>query len=140
MTMRYFTLEEAENLLPQIKSIVSSIVIAKRRADKKVRDWRAKAASLSVAEKAMIKSQIEFLAKGINDSVDAIHKMGCLVKDLDIGLVDFPARIEGREGHLCWKLRETKIRYWHHLDEGYSGRKLVRRTVRLKGKSKQGVR
>jgi hypothetical protein len=54
-------------------------------------------------------------------SVEAIQEMGVLVKDLDIGLCDFPYQLNGRVVYLCWKLGESEIRYWHEIEAGYSG-------------------
>jgi hypothetical protein len=60
---------------------------------------------------------------GIARCVSRIHEAGGLVKDLDAGLVDFPARREGVEVLLCWRLGEDEVGYWHGLEEGFSGRK-----------------
>ena len=55
--------------------------------------------------------------------VNQIQETGVLVKDLDIGLVDFPCLMEGEEIYLCWKLGEDRIAFWHGTDEGFTGRK-----------------
>lgn len=55
--------------------------------------------------------------------MDEIQALGVLVKDLDTGLVDFPALRGGEEVLLCWQLGEDEIRYWHGLEEGFAGRK-----------------
>ena len=60
---------------------------------------------------------------GIARCVARIHEAGGLVKDLDAGLVDFPARREGVEVLLCWRLGEDEVGFWHGLEEGFSGRK-----------------
>ena len=52
-----------------------------------------------------------------------IHATGCIVKDLDIGLLDFPSRIDNEDVYLCWRLGEDRIRFYHRQDEGFSGRK-----------------
>ena len=52
-----------------------------------------------------------------------IHEVGALVKDLDQGLVDFPARREGEDVLLCWRLGEDEVAFWHGLEEGFSGRR-----------------
>ena len=63
------------------------------------------------------------------DRLDAllhqIQDMGVEVKDLTIGLIDFVAIYEGREVYLCWKFGEESIKYWHELDGGFQGRKLI---------------
>jgi hypothetical protein len=53
-----------------------------------------------------------------------------LVRDLDRGLVDFPALIDGREVYLCWQLDEPEITHWHGLESGFAGRRLLGREVR----------
>jgi hypothetical protein len=55
--------------------------------------------------------------------VNAIHGRGAIVKDVDEGLVDFPALRQGEEILLCWRLGEDEIAYWHGLEEGFAGRK-----------------
>jgi hypothetical protein len=55
--------------------------------------------------------------------LEEVIRLGCRPTSLDLGLVDFPARLEGREVNLCWRLGETRIDYWHGLEEGFSGRK-----------------
>ena len=55
--------------------------------------------------------------------MNKIQETGCVVKDLDEGLVDFPSLIEGEEVYLCWKLGEEHIDFWHGVDEGFAGRK-----------------
>jgi hypothetical protein len=62
---------------------------------------------------------------GVARCVNGIHELGAIVKDPDTGLVDFPALVEGEEALLCWRLGEGEIRYWHGLEEGFAGRKLL---------------
>src|SRR5439155_26399181 len=61
----------------------------------------------------------------ISDSVDTIQVMGVLVKDLDIGLCDFSYLFDGRVIYLCWKLGEPEIRFWHEVEDGYTGRQSI---------------
>ena len=58
-------------------------------------------------------------------AIDEVQEVGCVVKDLDIGLIDFPTTYRGVEVYLCWKLGETAIEYWHSVDEGFRGRKAI---------------
>ena len=64
-------------------------------------------------------------AKGLQEVFHRVEEMGVLVKDLDIGLIDFLARYQGREVCLCWKLGEDGIGFWHGLEEGFRGRKAI---------------
>lgn len=59
----------------------------------------------------------------LEEVVGEIQETGCVVKDVDEGLVDFPTLRDGREVYLCWKLGEKRIEYWHGMDEGFAGRK-----------------
>jgi hypothetical protein len=57
--------------------------------------------------------------------INRIEAYGCLVKDIDLGLVDFPSMREGRAVYLCWKAGEGRITHWHGMDEGFADRKLL---------------
>jgi hypothetical protein len=61
----------------------------------------------------------------VRDALEQIHAIGCLVKDLDTGLVDFPAILKNEEVYLCWRLGEDRIRFYHRQDEGFAGRKPI---------------
>jgi hypothetical protein len=63
----------------------------------------------------------------LKNSIEAVQETGCLVKDLDIGLVDFPTLFRGVEVYLCWKLGEPGIEFWHGIEEGFRGRKPIDR-------------
>ena len=54
-----------------------------------------------------------------------MQAIGCVVKDLDIGLIDFPTEFRGEEVYLCWKLGEPRIEFWHGVEEGFRGRKAI---------------
>jgi hypothetical protein len=74
-------------------------------------------------EIASVQAEIENEATGIAHCINGLQELGVLVKDLDMGLVDFPALREGEEVLLCWRLGEEEIGYWHGLEEGFAGRK-----------------
>lgn len=57
--------------------------------------------------------------------LERFQESGCLVKDLDTGLVDFPTLLRGEEVYLCWKTGEESIRFWHGVHEGFAGRKPI---------------
>ncbi|MFQ5816481.1 MAG: DUF2203 domain-containing protein [Terriglobia bacterium] len=65
----------------------------------------------------------EALVEKIRDAIGGIEQHGCLVKDLDLGLVDFPTLRDNETVYLCWKLGEERIGYWHCIHEGFAGRK-----------------
>jgi len=64
-------------------------------------------------------------AERLKSAINKIQELGCIVKDLDIGLVDFPALYRGEEVFLCWKVGEPGIGFWHGIREGFAGRKPI---------------
>ena len=58
----------------------------------------------------------------VTTDIASVHT-GCIIKDLDVGLLDFPSVIDNEEVYLCWKLGEDRIRFYHRQDEGFAGRK-----------------
>lgn len=63
------------------------------------------------------------LAEAMKSALTRILETGCIIKDLDVGLLDFPSRINNQEVYLCWRLGEDRIRFYHRQDEGFAGRK-----------------
>ena len=121
----YFTLNEAHAALPKLREWVSEARELKRRADAKILLWRVHEDPDPV-EMAMARGQVEFLLGEVGRRLEAVHAMGCLVKDIDRGLVDFPGWIPGQGNvYLCWRLGEERISFWHLRTEGYDARKPI---------------
>ncbi|HLW44181.1 MAG TPA: DUF2203 domain-containing protein [Candidatus Acidoferrales bacterium] len=74
---------------------------------------------------ARVRSEHNRLLSQIKDALDRIHATGCVVKDLDAGLLDFPAILKNEEVYLCWRVGEDRIRFYHRQDEGFAGRKPI---------------
>jgi len=74
---------------------------------------------------ARVRSEHIRLISQVKDALDRIQATGCVVKDLDAGLLDFPAILKNEEVYLCWRLGEDRIRFYHRQDEGFSGRKPI---------------
>jgi hypothetical protein len=74
---------------------------------------------------ARVRAEYNRLISQIKDALDRIHATGCVVKDLDAGLLDFPAILKDEEVYLCWRVGEDRIRFYHRQDEGFAGRKLI---------------
>ncbi len=117
MFPRYFKVQEAGQRLPLLRKIVQDIL-------KKGTALRTLLQNSNVREKASecltLQEEIEALMKELED-------LGCFYKDwnFEIGLVDFPALIQGEEVFLCWRSDEKNIRWYHPVEEGYAGRKLI---------------
>jgi len=65
------------------------------------------------------------VAADITGAVERVNALGCLVKDVEMGLVDFYATVDGEPAFLCWQFGERAISHWHGLEEGYAGRKPI---------------
>ena len=74
---------------------------------------------------ARLRSDLNKAVEKIKDAIDQIQATGCIVKDLDSGLVDFPSMIHNEEVYLCWRLGEDRIRFYHRQNEGFAGRKPI---------------
>jgi hypothetical protein len=131
MSERYFNRDEAEELLPEIRKSLAKAREQKRALDSLDQDFAQAAARIMVLggsvppyqELVRKKNERDHSVSQMEEAVNRIQETGCVVKDLDAGLVDFPALRNGQEVYLCWKLGEERIRYWHGLEEGFAGRK-----------------
>ena len=125
---RYFTVEEATALLPRLRQILGEMQERKRVLDSLRQDLRLAAAKatgngqLMEKELAEKRRAMEETARRLEEMAGQITEMGCELKGIDEGLVDFPARLEGRDIYLCWRLEEERIAYWHELHTGFAGR------------------
>lgn len=125
---RYFTVEEATAALPEVERLLGRLrelradaVDAKARLDalwERLPEGRHVLDELLAAQR-----ELERRTAAAEESLDDLGGIGCVVRDLDLGLVDFPALAAGTEVFLCWRLGEDAIGYWHGTTEGYAGRK-----------------
>ncbi len=128
--MKYFTLDEANRTLPFVKRIVADIVEEYRRWKDHVFHYELIAAG-SQADKGETEEQIALRvkvdesARKINGYMEELSRVGCVFKGFEEGLVDFHARMHGREVFLCWRLGEESIEYWHEMDAGFGGRQAI---------------
>jgi hypothetical protein len=133
MATRTFTLDEAHSLLPVLESLLKRAMRAKQSGHEyeqelqqlKTRIAAAGGMLVDVRQAAQRKAQLNKSVQSLKDSLAEIDAMGVQVKDLDIGLLDFPCVVEDRVILLCWKLGEAKISYWHGTDEGFAARKPI---------------
>ena|SRR5436309_2800984 len=133
MSDRTFTLNEAQLLLPVLESLLRTAIAAKKKIEEFEAEQQALAHRvflnggmlLNVVSLARKKAERVKAEQGIKDALGEIDAMGVQVKDLDIGLLDFPCEVDGQTILLCWKLGEKAITHWHGVDEGFAGRKPV---------------
>ena len=134
MTSRIFTADEANRTIPLVRTIVRDIV----------RDYEL-VATMADEYKALrrlpnrdehheerlnqLKTEMKTHSNHIDEFVRELAEIGCEMKDLSRGLVDFPADMEGRRVYLCWMLGEASIDHWHEVTEGFAGRRELPVTV-----------
>jgi hypothetical protein len=126
---RYFTLEEAEALLPLLNQILIEMQARKRRLDEvqaRLREVAVRAAGnghVQQDEARDPRQEIEQLSEALNTGIRRLNDLGVELKGIDQGLLDFRALRQGREVYLCWQVGEEHIEFWHELDTGFAGRR-----------------
>jgi hypothetical protein len=127
---RFFTAAEANELLPEVRPLVERMVAHRRSlALATVRHARIAATIASNGggvrphEVDRLQERIEAEAAEVVACVEALQALGLLVKDLDEGLVDFPALRGDEEVLLCWRLGEDEVAFWHSVEDGFAGRR-----------------
>ena len=123
MPTRYFTIDEANALLPTLRPMVAALLDARQRiVDAQPELWPVleKAVGNGGSAKAtLVLTDFEIVDK----NVKAITALGLEMKDINSGLIDFLAERDGREVYLCWRYSEPRVAHWHDLEAGFAGRK-----------------
>ena len=130
---RYFTLAEARAALPVVGRSIREAVQAKAHymeAEKAIQDLVQRilmmgGINVDTAAAEAWKAQYDSNAQTLKNAMERIEDLGVLVKDLDIGLVDFPTLFRGEEVYLCWRMDEDDIDHWHGVNEGFNGRRPI---------------
>ncbi len=130
---KFFSLTEAESLRTQLEPLLIEAIEARRKiedVDEKLdelaeRIQRSGGLLVPYDRASKWRREHNHLASAIRSAVERIHATGCVVKDIEVGLLDFPSRINGQDVFLCWRLGEDRIRFYHGLDEGFAGRKPI---------------
>ena len=130
---RTFTLRQANELLPVLEPMLRNAMEASHKLRQAEREFQqvghrvfmAGGTLLKISDMLALKHRIELGRNHRNEAVSKIQKMGVLVKDLEMGLLDFPCRVEDEIVLLCWKLDEPAIAYWHTQEEGFKGRRPI---------------
>src|SRR3984885_10606778 len=133
MSDRTFVLEEAHSLLPVLESLLRTAIAGKKVMEEVAAEMQTLQERIflnggtfvdvvAVARRKAERVKAEQRAK---DALAEIDSIGVQVKDIDIGLLDFPCQVEGQTVLLCWKLGEKSITHWHRTEEGFAGRKPI---------------
>jgi hypothetical protein len=130
---RYFTLAEARAALPDVGRTIREAVQSKTlyaEAEKAIHDLVQRilmrgGVQVDTDAAEAWKTQLNSNGQALKTATERIEEMGVLVKDLDVGLVDFPTLFRGEEVYLCWRMDEDDIDHWHGVNEGFRGRRPI---------------
>jgi hypothetical protein len=145
MAERTFTLEEAQMLLPVLEPLLRKAIAGKKSVEAADQEFQALAARVMMSGGTLLdvafwqtrKVERERLAQHFRDCIAEIDSIGVQVKDMEIGLLDFPCVVGNDTILLCWKLGEEKIGFWHGVDEGFRGRKPIDERIAQAGDSRK---
>jgi hypothetical protein len=145
MSDRSFTLQEAQMLLPILESLLNQAIAGKKLIDQVDTEMQETAhriflnggVLLNVVHVAKRRAEREKALQRVKDALAEIDATGVQVKDLDLGLLDFPCWVDGEIILLCWKLGEPAITHWHSTTEGFAGRKPIDARIANAGKKKR---
>jgi hypothetical protein len=128
--VRHFTPEEANAELEYVRPLVEQLVAeravhvaALEKQEELERKIRGNGGGIPPAELAGATAEVDAIARRLAKLVDEINEHGAEVKDLETGLIDFPALRNGETVLLCWQLGEDEIGFWHRVEDGYAGRR-----------------
>lgn len=128
---KYFTLDEAQSLLPLLESLLKRAIEEKRAADEIEQGFQDLTQKIFLTGGMFLKPErlrrrrkaYDTHAQQAKDLIAEIDAIGVQVKDLETGLLDFPCLVEGETVLLCWKMGEERIEFWHTLEAGFRGRR-----------------
>ena len=130
---KLFTLKEAERTRCEVEPLLVEAIESRRQVaelDEKLAQVANRIMLMGglvvpYEKTARLRFEREHLSEAIKAALERIEATGCVVKDLDVGLLDFPSVIDNEEVYLCWRLGEDRIRFWHRQGEGFAGRKPI---------------
>ena len=133
MAERTFTLDEAQSLLPVLESLLRTAMTSKKLMEEVDAELQVVSHRIflygglfvNVVPLARRKAERAKAEQRAKDALAEIDSIGVQVKDLDIGLLDFPCEVDGQTILLCWKAGEKSIAHWHGMQEGFAGRKPI---------------
>ncbi|MGE5110243.1 MAG: DUF2203 domain-containing protein [Acidobacteriaceae bacterium] len=131
--MKVFSLQEAQSLLPVLETLLRTSIEGKKQIEEvdnelssiSERIFLTGGAFIEVKRVALRRAERDKAVQRVKDAVAEINSIGVQVKDIDIGLLDFPCKVDDEIILLCWKLGEETITHWHGTEEGFAGRKPI---------------
>jgi len=122
---RYFTLQEANETLDIIRPLIDEVQeIRQAILRNQPEAWPAIEKSAGNGGNRALSNMVQDFEK-LDALVHQIQDLDVLIKDINLGLLDFPALRDGREVYLCWQYGEGEIAFWHEVEEGFAGRQSI---------------
>ena len=123
---RTYTIEEANDLIPQVRAVLLQLAVQQRRLDashaEMHRQLDVNGDPASAAAAVRQEAEVSEIREGMRTLMLHLGEMGVELRDLEMGLVDFPGMRDGRPVWLCWRLADPRVAFWHGTDEGYASR------------------
>ncbi len=120
---KLFTIEEANTLLPKLRELLKDIAVHRDLIREKTPQLEPIFKAAASNGGGRVGSEYAVEAYNLYLAIERIRELGVILKDLDMGLLDFPHEKDGRVVFLCWHPPEERIGYWHEIQAGYRGRK-----------------
>ncbi|HUI82328.1 MAG TPA: DUF2203 domain-containing protein [Bryobacteraceae bacterium] len=128
-----FTLSEAQSLIPSVDRVLRKAIDFKSDYAEAAQEMESFSRRIQMMGGLVVnreqaietRQRREAASTKLREAIEEVEEFGCVLKDLDVGLIDFPTLFRGREVYLCWKLGEASIGFWHGTDEGFAGRKAI---------------
>lgn len=120
----YFTPQDANLILPKLVDALKHLTQLKESLDETQESLKI-SGELTIVEFSRQKRRLNRVVSDMYRQIEEIEDLGCIIKDIDTCLVDFPAKMFDKEVWLCWRLGEPRVMYWHGKDEGFTSRKSI---------------
>ncbi|MEO6836442.1 MAG: DUF2203 domain-containing protein [Candidatus Tumulicola sp.] len=132
--MKFFSPERANALIPKLAPLIEELFAKRRELAIKLLETdpalrhveQPRAPRLAGARSPFPPPRFGDLKLEVHRIIHRIESLGCVVKDIDLGLIDFPSSRDGEPVYLCWKAGETSVAHWHGVEEGFGARKPLR--------------
>ena len=122
----YFTISEANKILPDVIKKFQTIVSMKKSIEKIQAEMEMSLSSSSSFEDHVVpKQKLNSVVTKLYKAIEDLEDTGVIIKSVDEGLLDFPSKRFNEDVWLCWKEGETEIKFWHEKNEGFGGRKPI---------------
>ncbi|HLE88645.1 MAG TPA: DUF2203 domain-containing protein [Candidatus Limnocylindria bacterium] len=124
---RSYTIEEANALVPQVRAVLLQLAVEQRRLDashaEMHRQLDANGDPSAATAAGRSEAEVADIREGMRTLLVHLGELGVELRDIEMGLVDFPGERDGEAVWLCWRLADPRVAFWHRTDEGYATRR-----------------